>query len=137
LANKLAHDLGNPTALTGKINDVDQIRNEMERDFGQIDNAKAEAQANADMAFTRRTLNTMFKEVNLYAISPVFVFDIAKMSPQSTAFGGTRYGPGLGLRFEIATMAHFTAGYAWNINRGPGEATGTMFFSIGVRDLFH
>ena len=136
-ATKLAQDLGNPPALTAKINDVDQIRNAMETDFGRIDIPKAKAEAKADMAFTRRTLNTMFKEVNLYAISPVFVFDIAKMSPQSTAFGGTRSGPGLGVRFEIATMAHFTAGYAWNRKRGPGEAPGTVFFSIGVRDLFH
>ncbi len=136
-ATKLSQDLPDLPTLVAKVHNVDQIRLGMEKEFGQIDDAKAEAQANANMAFTRRTLNTMFKEVNLYAISPVFVFDIAKMGPQSSGFGGTRYDPGLGLRFEIATMAHFTAGYSWNRQRRPGEASGAIFFSIGVRDLFH
>jgi hypothetical protein len=48
-----------------------------------------------------------------------------------------RYGPGGGIRFELATVAHFTVGYAWNVRRGPDEGRGNVFFSIGIRDLFH
>ena len=51
--------------------------------------------------------------------------------------GGTRYGPGGGIRLELASVAHFTLGYAWNVNGGPGEGRGNVFFTIGIRDLFH
>ena len=102
-------------------------------EFKQIDENRAQKQATADMAFTRRTLNTLFNDVNIYSISPVFVFDVARIGPG----GGTRYGPGAGIRFELATTAHFTLGYAWNVTRGPGEGRGNIFFAIGVRDLFH
>jgi len=57
--------------------------------------------------------------------------------PRSGSIGGTRYGPGAGLRLELATTAHFTLGYAFNVRRGPGEGRGNLFFAIGIRDLFY
>jgi len=81
--------------------------------------------------------NTLFKDVNIYSISPVFVFDVARIGPRSGSIGGTRYGPGGGVRLELATTAHFTLGYAVNVNRGPGEGRGNLFFAIGIRDLFY
>jgi hypothetical protein len=89
------------------------------------------------MAFTRRTLGTLFNEVNIYSVGPVFVFDAARIGPARSGLGGVRYGPGAGVRLELATVANFTVGYAWNVRRGPGEGTGNLFFSINVRDLFH
>jgi hypothetical protein len=130
------------TDLNGAINDaslasattrVETLRTQLTAEFNQIDTKKAGQKAKDDMAFTRRTLNTLFNDVNIYSISPVFVFDVARIGP----FGGTRYGPGAGIRFELATTAHFTFGYAWNVNQGPGEGRGNIFFGIGVRDLFH
>jgi hemolysin activation/secretion protein len=109
----------------------------MTADFNQIDQDTAQKKATDDMAFTRRTLNTLFNDVNIYSISPVFVFDIARIGPHSGPLGGTRYGPGAGIRLELATTAHFTLGYAWNVRQGPGEGRGNIFFAIGVRDLFH
>jgi hypothetical protein len=116
---------------------LDSIRTNMETEFGQIDQGQAESKAKAEMAFTRRTLRTLFNEVNLYSVSPVFVFDVARLGSGRGGFGGLRYGPGAGLRFEFASAAHFTAGYAWNIKPRSGEGSGTLFFSLGVRDLFH
>ncbi|HEU4710484.1 MAG TPA: hypothetical protein VFS76_02910 [Pyrinomonadaceae bacterium] len=116
---------------------VGTLRTEMLAEFNRIDQAKAAKQATADMAFTRRTLNTLFNDVNIYSISPVFVFDVARIGPASGGLGGTRYGPGGGIRFELASVAHFTLGYAWNVKRGPDEGRGNFFFAIGVRDLFH
>ena len=116
---------------------VETLRKAMIAEFTQIDEAKSEKKASADMAFTRRTLNTLFNDVNIYSISPVFVFDVARIGPRNGPLGGTRYGPGGGIRFELATTAHFTLGYAWNVKRGPGEGRGNLFFAIGVRDLFH
>lgn len=115
---------------------LDHIRGNMESEFAQIDLSQAENKAKAEMAFTRRTLNTLFNEVNLYSISPVFVFDVARLGSGRGGFGAVRYGPGAGVRFEFASAAHFTAGYAWNIKPRPGEGRGTLFFSLGVRDLF-
>ena len=116
---------------------VETLRKSLIAEFNQIDEAKSEKKASEDMAFTRRTLKTLFNDVNIYSISPVFVFDVARIGPRSGSIGGTRYGPGGGIRLELATTAHFTLGYAWNVKRGPGEGRGNLFFAIGVRDLFH
>ncbi|HKG60121.1 MAG TPA: hypothetical protein VKB05_10180 [Pyrinomonadaceae bacterium] len=124
-------------SLTPATSQVETLRTQLTAEFNKIDTKKAEKKARDDMAFTRRTLNTLFNDVNIYSISPVFVFDMARIGPRNGAFGGTRYGPGAGLRFELATTAHFTFGYAWNVNQGPGEGRGNIFFAIGVRDLFH
>lgn len=113
------------------------MRKALTDDFSQIDQAKAQKKASADMAFTRRSLNTLFNDVNIYSISPVFVFDVARIGPRNGSIGGTRYGPGGGIRLELATTAHFTLGYAVNVKRGPGEGRGNLFFAIGIRDLFY
>ena len=127
--NGVLHD-ANISAATSR---VETLRKAMVAEFSQIDEKRAEKKATADMAFTRRTLDTLFNDVNIYSISPVVVFDVARIGPN----GGTRYGPGAGIRFELATTAHFTLGYAWNVNQRPGEGRGNIFFAIGVRDLFH
>ena len=123
--------------IANALTQVTSLRASMLSEFNQIDQTKAAQQANADMAFTRRTLNTLFNDVNIYSLGPVFVFDVARIGPANGGLGGTRYGPGGGIRLELASVAHFTLGYAWNVNRGPGEGLGNVFFSIGIRDLFH
>lgn len=129
--------LGVDPALATATAALGSIRDRMETEFSEIDQSQAESRAKAEMAFTRRTLSTLFNEVNLYSVSPVFVFDVAKLGSGNGGFGDLRYGPGAGLRVEFASTAHFTAGYAWNIKPRPGEGSGTLFFSLGVRDLFH
>ena len=124
-------------SISGATNRVETLRKAMTAEFKQIDEDRAQKQATDEMAFTRRTLNTLFNDVNIYSISPVFVFDVARIGARNGAFGGTRYGPGAGIRFELATTAHFTLGYAWNVNRDPAKGRGNIFFAIGVRDLFH
>lgn len=131
--NAVLHD----ATISAATSRVETLRKAMLAEFAQIDEKRAQKQATADMAFTRRTLNTLFNDVNIYSISPVFVFDAARLGPHTGPIGGTRYGPGAGIRFELATTAHFTLGYAWNVNGGPGEGRGNIFFAIGVRDLFH
>ncbi|HVG32444.1 MAG TPA: hypothetical protein VM911_05165 [Pyrinomonadaceae bacterium] len=132
----LTTELGGDASITTAATALDGVRASMESEFGQIDQVKAASMATASMAFTRRTLNTLFNDVNIYSVSPVIVFDAARISRERAGLGGMRYGPGLGLRFELASVAHFTAGYAWNVRPGPDEGHGTFFFSIGVRDLF-
>lgn len=124
-------------ALRTATTRLETLRKALTGEFGQVDQAKSEKKASADMAFTRRSLNTLFNDVNIYSISPVFVFDVARIGPRNGSIGGTRYGPGAGVRFELATTAHFTLGYAFNVKRGPGEGRGNLFFAIGIRDLFY
>ena len=106
-------------------------------DFQAIDQKLAARKAANDMAFVRRTLNTLFRDVNLFSVSPVAVFDSAWIGPAKGPLGGNRIGPGGGIRLAIASAVNFTLGYACNVERRPGEGAGALFFSIGVRDLFH
>jgi hypothetical protein len=82
-------------------------------------------------------LNTLFKEVNVFSISPVAVLDVARIGPEQNSFGGWRYGPGGGVRLGLVSAVNFTVGYAWNLKQRQGEGPGAVFFSIGMRDLFH
>jgi hypothetical protein len=135
-ATELNAAIGDP-AIASAAARVENIRSAMVAEFNQTDQAGAASKAKADMAFTRRTLNTLFNDVNIYSIGPVFIFDVARIGRASDGIGGTRYGPGGGIRLELASVAHFTLGYAWNVKRGIGEGRGNVFFSIGIRDLFH
>jgi hypothetical protein len=107
------------------------------KDFNAIDQKTAARKAANDIAFVKRTLNTLFKDLNIFSVGPVAVFDAASIGPAKGALGGNRIGPGGGIRLELASYVNFTLGYAWNVNRQPGEGPGALFFSIGVRDLFH
>ena len=126
---------GDP-AINSAGAEVERIRVAMETEFNLIDDGAAAKKAKSDMTFTRNTINTLMYDVNLYSVSPVFIFDIARLDARKSGLGGVRYGPGAGLRLELVNAASFTGGYAWNTRRGIGEAKGTFFFSMGVRDLF-
>jgi hypothetical protein len=129
--------LGADAGLTGPLNAVDQERQTLETEFKGIDQTAAAAKAKAEMAFVRRTLKTLFKDMNLYSISPVFIFDTVRIGPTGPGVRAARYGPGGGMRLELANSVNFTVGYAPNVSPGPGEGSNAVFFTIGVRDLFH
>jgi hypothetical protein len=125
---------GDP-AISSAGSRVDQIRTSMEGEFGQIDEAAAKKKAKDDMVFVRHTMETLLNDLNIYSVSPVFVFDAALLKSHNASAGGMRYGPGLGLRLELVNALSFTGGYAWNVRSGPGEGRGSFFFSMEVRDL--
>jgi hypothetical protein len=116
---------------------VDASRTAILKDFNAIDQKAAAQKAANDIAFVKRTLNTLFKDLNIFSVGPVAVFDAASIGPARGGLGGSRIGPGGGIRLELASSVNFTLGYAWNVNRQPGEGKGALFVSIGVRDLFH
>ena len=116
---------------------VDAARTSLLTEFNAINQKLAAQKAASDIAFVARTLNTLFKDLNIFSVSPVAVFDTAWIGPAKGALGGNRIGPGGGIRLELASYVNFTLGYAWNVYRQPGEGNGALFFSIGVRDLFH
>jgi hypothetical protein len=124
-------------AVAAGAADVDAEGAKMFGFFNAIDQKGAAAKAANDIAFVKRTLNTVFKDLNIFSISPVFVFDAATIGPASGPLGGTRIGPGGGVRLELASYVNFTLGYAWNVDHKVNEDKGAVFFSIGTRDLFH
>jgi len=132
----LSQALDDP-GVRSAVADVDASRNVMLQAFNAINQKAAKKKSAGDIAFVNRTLNTLFKDCDIYSIGPVGVFDAASIGPQKGTLGGSRIGPGGGVRVELASSATFTLGYAWNVNRQPGEGEGALFFAIGVRDLFH
>ena len=132
----LAQPLDDP-GVRSAVAAVDASREAMADEFNAINQKAASKKSAGDIAFARRTLDTLFKECNIYSIGPIGVFDAASIGPQKGSLGGSRIGPGGGVRVELASSATFTLGYAWNVNRMPGEGDGALFFAIGVRDLFH
>lgn len=129
-----------PSRLPEAGIDVASIRtaqNDIETSFSQINQARAQDKAKSDMLFVRRTLNTLFRDTDLFSVGPVAIVDIAQLGPTALGVSGTRYGPGGGVRLELASTVNFTVGYARNVSPGPGEGSGAIFFAIGMRDLFH
>lgn len=114
---------------------LEQIHADMERQFSLIDQASASRQARGEMAYVKRTLNTLVTELNIVSVSPVVMFDVAHLGPASSQLG-TRYGIGGGLRVTLANSVDFTVGYLVNPKRMPRESSGAFFFSMQFKDLF-
>jgi hypothetical protein len=82
-----------------------------------------------------RALDVAFREMNLGTVSPVLVFDAARIGPQPAGVPTLRYGIGPGIRFSIVSF-QVTLGYSFNPNPQPLEKRGAFFFSMDVIDLF-
>ena len=94
----------------------------------------AKRRAVEELTPVRHTVRTLFNEVNLESISPVLMFDAARMDPNGGL--GTRFGIGVGLRATLVNSVDFTLGYVANPRRVAGESPGEFFFSMRIRDLF-
>jgi len=82
-------------------------------------------------------MKTVVNEVNFVSISPIAIFDVARIGPQvSEAGGGFRYGVGGGLRFTLVDTIRLDAGYAVNPHPKPWEGRGAAFFSLEIVSLF-
>jgi len=104
--------------------------------FNKIPLNSIEQQADRDIAHAARSLDVIFREINLIEIAPVVTFDAARIGPAVTpGFGKTHYGVGAGVRFSLVTL-DFTAGYSFNLNRQPAEPRGAVILSMTISDLF-
>jgi hypothetical protein len=104
--------------------------------FNGIVLSAAEKKADKDIGYGARSLDVIFRELNLIEVSPVLMFDAARIGPQITpGYGGFRYGLGPGIRFSIVTL-DFTTSYSFNLNRRSGEGRGAFLFSMSISDLF-
>ena len=100
--------------------------------FDSIDTSAAERLADEDMKLVAATLDAFINELNWLAVSPVVIFDAARLVPDKA---GMRYGVGGGVRLSVVNF-NVTVGYAFNPTRQPGEGRGAMFFSMDVTDVF-
>lgn len=100
--------------------------------LNSIDFSEAVRQADEVMNSINPVLDTFIKELNIYSISPVAVFDAARIWPDRF---GTRYGIGGGVRLSLVNF-NVTLGYAVNPHPRFQEGRGAFFFSMDVTDLF-
>jgi hypothetical protein len=95
----------------------------------------AKQQAEKDMRYPRRVLNELLYEANLISVSPVLVFDAARIRQRGSTAGDVRYALGGGLRLSIVSF-DLTVGYAWNLRPKPREGRGALIFTMAVSNLF-
>jgi hypothetical protein len=123
-----------PGAVT---QDLDAMAKEIATSFQAIDDAAAKKKADGDVSYIKRTLDIIVKQMTITSVSPVFVFDAARITPQPVGpLAGNRYGVGGGIRLTLVSTVSFTFGYAVNVHPRPGEGKGALFFNLTTRNLF-
>lgn len=97
--------------------------------------AQADAEATKGLAYSRRVLDQFLHEANLIAFGPVVTFDAARIGRRSFRGNDPRYAVGAGIRISLVSL-DITAGYAWNLQRRPGEGRGALLFKMEISNLF-
>jgi hypothetical protein len=130
--------LPTPNRIESLMNDLRDRGKEMADAFVALDQSVTAQQvaqkAHTDMQYPRRVFDQLTREANLVAVSPVGIFDAARLW-QNGRPTAVRYAVGGGLRLSIVSL-DVTTGYAWNPNRRPGERRGALVFSMEVSNLF-
>ena len=109
------------------------VRKELE----QMDEEGIKQKVDEDLGFAFRALDTVVEDVNGISVGPMFLFDVARIGPQTeSAGGGVRYGIGGGIRVAIMNVVTVSAGYSQNPSPRPWESSGAMFVSLEFVDLF-
>jgi hypothetical protein len=115
---------------------LSSLQKRAQKEYQAVGFGRIEQEVDRDIAYTARSIDVIFREINLVEIAPVVTFDAARIGPgTSPGFGKTHYGLGAGVRFTIVTL-DFTAGYSFNLNRQPGEPRGAVLLSMTISDLF-
>lgn len=126
----------NDPGVTAAAKKVTDTFDDLENVYGKVNREGAIKKATGELAFAKGVFNTIVHDLNVYSISPVFIFDTARIWPQTAiGLGGLRYGVGGGVRLTLVSHANLTLGYARNLNRSPREGSGALFFSISITEL--
>ena len=113
------------------LNDVNTLGSEI-RDADDLPSKKYDDQAWQTLAPGHRAIDVFLHELNIYSISPVAIFDVARVWPVNE---GVHYGVGPGLRLSLVN-ANFTISYGFNPQRSDRESIGAIFFKLDVTSLF-
>jgi len=122
----------NSDAMAAHRKKVAALQVSLTGDLAAIDLTVPTQKADQDLKVVRPVLDTFLHDLNIVSISPVAVFDAARLWPDRM---GTRYGPGMGVRLTIVTF-NVAVGYAWNVNGSKTEGPGALFFSLDISDVF-
>ncbi len=123
-------------AITKAGEKLTEVQRQLREQFAKIDRAAAEKKAGKEFSLVEHTVHTFLYDLNLISISPVAIFDVARIGPsKADTAGGLRYGVGGGVRFSLVSSVNWTLGYAWNPGHRPGEGPGAFFFGLQFRDL--
>lgn len=122
--------------LQTEANALLSFQKRVKSEFVKLSIPVYEQEANQTVSYVGGVLDVFFRELNLVGVSPVFMFDAARLGPANTVGnGGLRYGVGAGIRFSLVNL-DFTAGYSVNPNRRPAEGRGAFVFTMEINDLF-
>lgn len=117
------------------ITQGDIIKDKFNKVIGSDEDNEAAEQARKEMRYPTRVIKELSHEANLYSVSVVGFFDVARLWESPNRPGDLRRGVGLGGRFSLISF-DVTAGYAWNIHPRPGEGRGAFVFNMELSNLF-
>jgi len=133
----------NQNGLTGEWKQLDllsdqltSVQKKLRQEIRKIYTPKAEKLTRPTILYVERALEELFKEINIVSVSPVLMFDAAKL--HITGSGRTKnflYGLGPGIRLSLINFDIY-AGYSFNLIKQIGENKGAFAFSIDITDLF-
>lgn len=122
--------------LAAEVAELPRLQAQIRQGLKRVTVSEIERMALDDVDYTARILDVTFRELNMVSVSPVAMFDVARIGPRTASgYGGTRYGVGGGLRLSIVSL-DLTAGYSWNAKWRAGEGRGAFVFSLDVSDIF-
>jgi hypothetical protein len=121
------------TQLDAEARETLAIQKRVRSAYGRLRVPKAEVKANETVTYVGDVLGVFFREANLLAVSPVLMFDAAKLRVSND--DRFRYGVGAGIRFSLINV-DFTAGYSFNPNRRVNEPRGALVLRMDINDLF-
>ncbi len=96
---------------------------------------KAEARAKEIMKQIQRPVDYIADYANLYAIRPLFMFDVMRLDADDLVRNRTRVAAGAGIQLLIV-VARFEAGYMRAIRRAEGDAKGNFIVRLSFMNLF-
>lgn len=128
-----ASDEDDTSIIQSHRNRVLALQASLAIDLLKVDLTVPKKRAADDLSVVDPVLNSILHRLNIVSISPLVVFDTARLWPDAV---GTRFGPGAGIRFTLVTF-NLSLGYAWNVNGVRSEGPGALFFSLDVGNIFH
>jgi hypothetical protein len=112
---------------------IDSLGSRIKDVLVQLDSPEYVARARRELAVAHNVVDSFLHELNIYAIAPVALFDVARIWPN---LGGARYALGGGVRLSLVNT-NFTVAYAFNPRHHPSESTGALFLKFDVSSLLY
>lgn len=134
IENRIFGSLPRTVPDCGSQPPIEAILAQIHHQLTRVDRKSIEQRAHQDARLALRAIDILTRELNLFAIEPIFVYDHAAAHNRRGSL--SRASVGGGLRFSIASTLGFEIGYAFTANSNPGESAGALFLALRITDLF-